>query len=70
MILLSGAEVSIRYDRVTQQFIATVGVGYAYNSGVAKDPVTAIGQAVLSQAKETNLTLKKALAAYARDHSG
>lgn len=59
MILLSGADISIRQEN--GKYIAVVGVGYSHKEVTAEDPIKALGLAVMLQAGYTENRLKKAL---------
>lgn len=59
MILLSGADISIRQEG--NKFIALVIVGNTHKEVTADDPVRALGLAVMLQAGYTENRLKKTL---------
>lgn len=59
MILLSGADISIRKEG--DKYIAFVYVGMSHKEAIASDPVRALGLAVMLQAGFTENRLKKEL---------
>jgi hypothetical protein len=62
MLLLSGADVSIRFDLKNKVYIATAGIGLHSMQAITKDPVQALGLAVMLQAGFTKKNLKAELA--------
>lgn len=61
MQLLTGADISIRFDTEHQVFVVVIGVGHNYTEFVDKDPVQALGVACLLQAGYTPEKLKAEL---------
>ena len=61
MQLLTGADISIRFDPEKGRDIARVTVGYTHKEAIADDPVKAVGLAVMLQAGYTENKLKKVL---------
>lgn len=59
MILLKGAEVSIRKE--DNKYIAFVYIGFTHTEAVSTDPAKAIGLAVMKQAGFTQSSLLAAL---------
>lgn len=59
MILLSGADISIRQEG--SKYIALVQVGFTSKEVTADDPIRALGLAVMLQAGFTENKLKKTL---------
>lgn len=60
MILLSGADISIRQEG--SKYIALVQVGFTSKTATTDDPIRALGLAVMLQAGFTENMLKQALA--------
>lgn len=61
MNLLTGANISIRFDEQSKKWVATVAVG-PYSSTASGDwPEMAIGRAVMQQSHMSESQLKKAL---------
>lgn len=61
MELLTGANISVRYDEERKLFIAFCGVGFTSKECSSKDLVSAVGMAVILQAGMTEKGLKKKL---------
>lgn len=61
MNLLSGADLTIRFDWDKKLYIANVHVGGTHKQAMAKDPVQALGLAVMLQAGFTENSLKAEL---------
>jgi hypothetical protein len=61
MQLLTGADISIRFDPEKGRYIARVTVGYTHQEAIADDPVKALGLAVMLKAGYTENKLKKEL---------
>jgi hypothetical protein len=61
MQLLTGADITIRFDPDKKVYIAHVFVGSTSTEAIAKDPVKALGLAVMLQGGFTEDTLKAEL---------
>ena len=61
MQLLTGADISIRFDPEKGRYIARVTVGYNHQEAIADDPLKALGLAVMLKAGYTENKLKKEL---------
>lgn len=63
MILLSGAEITVRHFKDGEEifYVAFVYVGANHTEATDKDPARAIGKAIMKQAGYTTSKLKKEL---------
>jgi hypothetical protein len=61
MRLLSGADITIRYDEKSGKYTATVLVGFTSKTATADTPALAVGLAAILQAGMTENQLKKKL---------
>lgn len=61
MILLDGAQITVRYDENEDKWHAVVMIGYSSSRASAQWLEVAIGKAVMLQASVTEAKLKQAL---------
>ena len=62
MQLLTGADISIRFDPERGKYTAYVQGGYTHKEAQSDDPIKALGLAIMPQAGYTENKLKKELA--------